>query len=57
MSVSFFTYLEILPSCFHHSSGHPGFHPPCPGQDEDVLSDKHVKDGFLLPLAVPVSLR
>ncbi|KAG1807752.1 hypothetical protein EV424DRAFT_1543731 [Suillus variegatus] len=33
--------------------GYPGFHPPRPGQDEDVLSDKHIKDGFLLPLPVP----
>ncbi|OAX39947.1 hypothetical protein K503DRAFT_781763 [Rhizopogon vinicolor AM-OR11-026] len=33
--------------------GYPDYHPPCPGQDEDVLSDKHVKDGFLLPLPVP----
>ncbi|KAG1745538.1 uncharacterized protein EDB91DRAFT_1236376 [Suillus paluster] len=32
--------------------GYPGFHPPRPGQDEDVLSDKHIKDGFLLPLPV-----
>ncbi|KAG1727617.1 hypothetical protein EDB19DRAFT_1897524 [Suillus lakei] len=32
--------------------GYPGFHPPRLGQDEDVLSDKHIKDGFLLPLPV-----
>jgi len=37
-------------------TGYPNFHPPCPGQDEDVLSDKHIKDGFLLSLPVPVSL-
>lgn len=33
--------------------GYPGFHPPRPGQDEDVLSDKHIKEGFMLPLPVP----
>ncbi|KAG1807740.1 hypothetical protein EV424DRAFT_1575826 [Suillus variegatus] len=33
--------------------GYPNFHPPRPGQDEDVLSDKHIKDDFLLLLPVP----
>lgn len=28
--------------------GYPGFHPPYPGQDEDVLSDSNVKSGFTL---------
>jgi mediator of RNA polymerase II transcription subunit 12 len=48
--------MKSYPIIFIHT-GYPGFHPPCPGQDEDVLSDKHVKDGFLLPLPVPVSLQ
>jgi mediator of RNA polymerase II transcription subunit 12 len=46
-----------LPNHSYACLGYPGFHPPRPGQDEDVLSDKHIKDGFLLPLPVPVSLR
>ncbi|KAF9219563.1 hypothetical protein BS17DRAFT_760662 [Gyrodon lividus] len=35
---------------FHKSAdvGYPGFHPPHPGQDEDVLSESNVKTGFLL---------
>ncbi|KAL4074347.1 hypothetical protein J3A83DRAFT_4509821 [Scleroderma citrinum] len=28
--------------------GFPGFYPPCPGQDEDVLSESNVKSGFML---------
>jgi len=32
----------------HASSdlGYPGFHPPRPGQEEDLLSDKYIRDGF-----------
>lgn len=28
--------------------GYPGFHPPRPGQDEDILSETNVKNGFVL---------
>ncbi|TFK44503.1 hypothetical protein BDQ12DRAFT_21589 [Crucibulum laeve] len=28
--------------------GYAGFHPPRPGQDEDVLSESNVKNGFIL---------
>ncbi|KAH7888428.1 hypothetical protein F5I97DRAFT_1803562 [Phlebopus sp. FC_14] len=28
--------------------GYPGFYPPYPGQDEDLLSESHVKSGFIL---------
>ncbi|KAF8160920.1 hypothetical protein B0H34DRAFT_795767 [Crassisporium funariophilum] len=34
--------------------GYAGFHPPRPGQDEDVLSGKNVKDGFILGQPVSV---
>lgn len=30
------------------SAGYLGFHPPYPGQDEDVLSEQNVKSGFVL---------
>ncbi|KAK7057438.1 Med12 domain-containing protein [Favolaschia claudopus] len=29
--------------------GYPGFHPPRPNQDEDVLTAENVKNGFILP--------
>ncbi|KAF4567767.1 RNA polymerase II mediator complex subunit [Pleurotus pulmonarius] len=32
--------------------GYPGFYPPRPGQDEDVLSDYNVKNGFTAEPAV-----
>ncbi|KAH7922771.1 hypothetical protein BV22DRAFT_1094076 [Leucogyrophana mollusca] len=32
--------------------GYPGFYPPRPGQDEDILSETHVKNGFLLSYPV-----
>jgi len=57
MSVSTLNYVRNSTKPFLYIIGYPGFHPPRPGQDEDVLSDKHIKDGFLLPLPVPVSLR
>ncbi|KAJ6602183.1 hypothetical protein B0H10DRAFT_2167359 [Mycena sp. CBHHK59/15] len=34
--------------------GYTGFHPPRPGQDEDVLSTANVKNGFTVPAAVAV---
>ncbi|TFK25548.1 hypothetical protein FA15DRAFT_693754 [Coprinopsis marcescibilis] len=34
--------------------GYPGFYPPRPGQDEDVLSASSVKNGFVLPQPVSV---
>ncbi|KDR75321.1 hypothetical protein GALMADRAFT_249351 [Galerina marginata CBS 339.88] len=34
--------------------GYVGFHPPRPGQDEDGLSESNIKNGFILPQAVPV---
>ena len=36
--------------------GYSGFHPPHPGQDEDILSDANVKNGFVLGHPVSVSL-
>lgn len=36
-------------------AGYPGFHPPRPGQDEDVLTDANVKQGFQLGQQVIVS--
>ncbi|KAG1807746.1 hypothetical protein EV424DRAFT_1558458 [Suillus variegatus] len=33
--------------------GYRDFRPPRLGQDEEVLSDKHIKDDFLLLLPVP----
>ncbi|KIJ67463.1 hypothetical protein HYDPIDRAFT_108239 [Hydnomerulius pinastri MD-312] len=36
--------------------GYPGFHPPHPAQDEDVLSESHVKTGFLLSPYVQAEL-
>ena len=35
-------------------AGYSGFYPPRPGQDEDVLSETAVKQGFILAPAVPV---
>ncbi|KAH7905552.1 hypothetical protein BJ138DRAFT_1072652 [Hygrophoropsis aurantiaca] len=32
--------------------GYPGFYPPRPGQDEDILSETHVKNGFVLGQSV-----
>ncbi|KAJ7078858.1 hypothetical protein B0H15DRAFT_526897 [Mycena belliarum] len=32
--------------------GYPGFHPPRPGQDEDVLTTENVRNGFTLPTFV-----
>lgn len=37
-----------VPDLMHGFSGHLGFHPPYPGQDEDVLSETNVKSGFVL---------
>ncbi|KAF9484513.1 hypothetical protein BDN70DRAFT_872547 [Pholiota conissans] len=34
--------------------GYAGFHPPRPGQAEDVLSDSNVKNGYILGQAVSV---
>ncbi|CAA7259196.1 unnamed protein product [Cyclocybe aegerita] len=34
--------------------GYPGFHPPRPGQDEDVLSETNIKNGFILSQPVSV---
>ncbi|KAJ7755754.1 hypothetical protein DFH07DRAFT_490213 [Mycena maculata] len=33
--------------------GYTGFHPPRPGQDEDVLTTKNIQNGFTLPKFVP----
>lgn len=38
---------------FH--KGYAGFHPPRPGQDEDVMSQTNVKNGFVIGESVPVS--
>lgn len=35
--------------------GYSGFHPPRPGQDEDVMSPANVKNGFIIGDPVPVS--
>ncbi|KIK91304.1 hypothetical protein PAXRUDRAFT_830959 [Paxillus rubicundulus Ve08.2h10] len=40
--------LWIPPSHKSADVGYPGFHPPHPGQDEDVLSESNVKTGFIL---------
>ncbi|EGO25090.1 hypothetical protein SERLADRAFT_368519 [Serpula lacrymans var. lacrymans S7.9] len=32
--------------------GYPGFYPPRPGQDEDILSEANVKNGFVLAASV-----
>jgi hypothetical protein len=37
--------------------GYPGFFPPKPGQDEDVLSETRVRTGFVLGHQVSVSCR
>lgn len=37
-------------------AGYAGFHPPRPGQDEDVLSAANVKHGFILAHPVLVSI-
>ncbi|KAF9070892.1 hypothetical protein BDP27DRAFT_1419656 [Rhodocollybia butyracea] len=44
---------EWLPKT-HNSGdlGYPNFHPPRPGQDEDILSEANVKNGFILAQAV-----
>ncbi|KAJ7128929.1 hypothetical protein C8R43DRAFT_1026393 [Mycena crocata] len=34
--------------------GYTGFHPPRPGQDEDVLTAENVRNGFILPQFVKV---
>jgi mediator of RNA polymerase II transcription subunit 12 len=34
--------------------GYLGFHPPRPGQDEDLLTDSNVKQGFILGSQVNV---
>ncbi|KAJ8455905.1 hypothetical protein ONZ45_g18844 [Pleurotus djamor] len=37
-----------LPKAHKHGElGYPGFHPPRPGQDEDILSEQNVKNGFV----------
>jgi len=36
--------------------GYPGFHPPRPGQEEDILSEVNVKNGFVLQHLIAVSL-
>ncbi|KAF5370753.1 hypothetical protein D9758_002110 [Tetrapyrgos nigripes] len=36
----------------HADIGYPGFFPPRPGQDEDVLSEYNVKNGYQLPSAI-----
>ncbi|KAF8828838.1 hypothetical protein HHX47_DHR3000082 [Lentinula edodes] len=44
---------EWLPKT--HSSadlGYPNFYPPRPGQEEDILSESNVKNGFVLPQIV-----
>lgn len=38
------------------SLGYPGFHPPRPGHDEDVLTENSVKIGYILSQSVSVSL-
>lgn len=37
-----------------NETGYVGYHPPRVHQEEDVLSDANVKNGFALPLTVPV---
>jgi len=37
------------------SSGYPGFHPPRPRQDEDILTTANVKDGVQYKLPISVS--
>ncbi|KAK0461037.1 uncharacterized protein EV420DRAFT_1529889, partial [Desarmillaria tabescens] len=32
--------------------GYPGFYPPHSGQEEDILSDSNIKNGFVLPPSV-----
>ncbi|KAJ2931312.1 hypothetical protein H1R20_g5848, partial [Candolleomyces eurysporus] len=34
--------------------GYPGFQPPRPGQDEDVMSATNIKNGYMLPQPVAV---
>jgi mediator of RNA polymerase II transcription subunit 12 len=50
----------ILPLVFNTSHrfflGYPGFHPPRPGQDEDVLSEANIKNGFTIGYSIPVCL-
>lgn len=45
---------SLLPD-IHCASGYLGFHPPRVKQDEEVLTETNVKNGLVLPLAVPVS--
>ncbi|KAJ4468328.1 hypothetical protein J3R30DRAFT_3305964 [Lentinula aciculospora] len=49
---------EWLPKT-HNSAdlGYPNFHPPCPGQEEDVLSESNLKNGFVLPQVVLVLVK
>ncbi|KAJ3781694.1 hypothetical protein GGU10DRAFT_98188 [Lentinula aff. detonsa] len=44
---------EWLPKA-HNSAdlGYPNFHPPRPGQEEDILSESNVKNGFVLSQVV-----
>lgn len=38
----------------NYSLGYSGFHPPRPGQDEDVMSQTNIKNGFIVGDSVPV---
>jgi mediator of RNA polymerase II transcription subunit 12, fungi type len=46
---------EFVKGTESQTLGYPGFHPPKPGQDEDILSAKHVKEGFAM--SNPVNVR
>ncbi|KAF5388867.1 hypothetical protein D9757_005681 [Collybiopsis confluens] len=44
---------EWLPKTHNTADlGYPNFHPPRPGQDEDILSEVNLKNGFVMPQVI-----